>query len=417
MPHKSANTLILGDVASVISGFAFKSAEFGREGIPVVKIANIGVGRVDMQGAQRVSPDYLSQLNTKYQVHPRDILVSLTGSQITQPNSVVGRVARQARGVETALLNQRAGKVILRDKVRCDADYLYWWLLQWETRRRIAAMAHGAASQANVSPTQVQSLSIDLPPLDQQRRIASAINGYEALIENCRARVSVLAEMLQRVYESWFEFPARAGRFDFGSPVDIPGCKSVVENVESFSGTRRYYETSDLSGIWITGTGAPYDFRNRPSRAQKQPVENSVWFARMKDTFKVFLVGGGYREMASTILLSSGMAGILAHDQRALPFLYATLVGERFQIEKNRCATGATQVALTNAGIAQMRVVIPPADLVWKFGQICAPWVNQLSLLQQKAASTQQALELLLPKLLSGGLDVSVLPEPVEYFA
>lgn len=412
MPLLSVKPLTLGEVATVISGFAFKSAEFGSEGVPVVKIANIGVGRVDMQNAQRVSPAYLKQLHSKYQVHSGDILVSLTGSQITQPNSVVGRVARQARGAETALLNQRAGKVILRDKSRCDPDFLYWWLLQWETRHRIAAMAHGAASQANVSPSQVESLSIELPSVDQQRRIASAMNGFEALVENSRARVLVLTEMLQRAYESWFEIPARAGRFDLGSPADIPGCRTVAENVDVFAGTRRYYETSDLAGIWIAGAGKLYGWKDRPSRAQKRPVENSVWFARMKDTFKVLVVNGYNRELADTVLLSSGMAGILADDERALPFLYATVISERFQTEKNRCATGATQVALTNAGLAQMRVVIPTADLVWKFGQSCAPFLSQLTLLQQKAECAQRALELLLPKLLSSGFDGLALPEP-----
>ena len=55
----------LGDVVKVISGFAFKSSEFSDEGIPVVKIANIRTGFLTLEGAQKVSPDYLRKLGDK----------------------------------------------------------------------------------------------------------------------------------------------------------------------------------------------------------------------------------------------------------------------------------------------------------------------------------------------------------------
>src|SRR5580700_4920397 len=100
----------LGEVADVISGYAFKSREFGDSGIPVIKIKNIRVGLVDLTGADRVDEKFLN-IPERYHVRAGDILISLTGSHISQPNSVVGRVARHSTGLPDCLLNQRAGKV------------------------------------------------------------------------------------------------------------------------------------------------------------------------------------------------------------------------------------------------------------------------------------------------------------------
>ncbi len=50
----------LGDVADVISGYAFKSSEFSERGVPVIKIKNIRVGSVDLSEADRVDEKFLS---------------------------------------------------------------------------------------------------------------------------------------------------------------------------------------------------------------------------------------------------------------------------------------------------------------------------------------------------------------------
>ncbi len=142
----------LGDVAEVISGYAFKSSEFGGQGIPVIKIKNIRVGFVDLSDADRVNEKFLS-IPDRYHVREGDVLISLTGSHITQPNSVVGRVARHAPELPLCLLNQRAGKIIVKDPSRCAPRFLFYALSEQETLHAIAMKAHGAASQANVSPS------------------------------------------------------------------------------------------------------------------------------------------------------------------------------------------------------------------------------------------------------------------------
>jgi type I restriction enzyme S subunit len=193
----------LGEVADVVSGYAFKSSDFGEIGIPVIKIKNVRVGYVDLAEADRVDERFLS-IPERYHVSGGDVLISLTGSHISQPNSVVGRVARHSAGLPKCLLNQRAGKVIIKDHTASDLAFLFYALSEQETVRAIALKAHGAANQANVSPTQVESVEIPLPPLPVQRRIASILSAYDELIENSQRRIRILESMARDLYREWF---------------------------------------------------------------------------------------------------------------------------------------------------------------------------------------------------------------------
>src|SRR5438874_10517229 len=140
----------LGSYAKVLSGYAFKSEHFTSEGVPIIKIANIkSAGVVFDSGNTEYIPHEMSgMVHQRFYVRRGDILISLTGSHMTQPNSVVGRVAQYKESF-TSWLNQRAGKVVITDKSELDNDYLYYLLYTTAARQEIALLAHGAANQAS----------------------------------------------------------------------------------------------------------------------------------------------------------------------------------------------------------------------------------------------------------------------------
>ena len=81
----------LGEVAKAFSGYAFKSISFADSGIPVIKIKNIKLGYINLTDVQYVDEAFLS-IDEKFYVKAGDILISLTGSHLTQPGAVVGRI-------------------------------------------------------------------------------------------------------------------------------------------------------------------------------------------------------------------------------------------------------------------------------------------------------------------------------------
>lgn len=195
----------LGKSAKIISGFAFKSESFTDNGIPVIKISNIGLGdmRIEESNTQYVESDYLDKLDEKFKVSFGDVLISLTGSHITQPNSVVGRVSLYKESY-ISLLNQRAGKVINIDKKVFDKRFLFYILNSASVRTTIALMAHGAASQANVSPKDVERIKLLVPTVENQKKIAAILSAYDDLIENNKKRIQILENMAEELYKEWF---------------------------------------------------------------------------------------------------------------------------------------------------------------------------------------------------------------------
>ena len=195
----------LGKNAKIISGYAFKSESFTDNGTPVIKISNIGLGdmRIEESNTQYVENEYLDKLDEKFKVSFGDILISLTGSHITQPNSVVGRVALYKEPF-ISLLNQRAGKVISIDKTVFNKRFLFYILSSDSVRTTIALMAYGAASQANVSPKDVERIKLLVPIVEQQQKIAAILSAYDDLIENNKKRIQILENMAEELYKEWF---------------------------------------------------------------------------------------------------------------------------------------------------------------------------------------------------------------------
>jgi type I restriction enzyme, S subunit len=195
----------LGQFAEVFSGYAFRSQDFKKEGIPAIKISNIKNGYVDLtdDSTQYLDSAFLRAIPKKFITKKGDILISLTGSHLTQPNSVVGRVARYKYDTES-LLNQRAGKVIIKDRTRTDARYLFYLLSTDTLRQEIALLAHGAANQANVSPKDIEKIKIFLPPLSIQRQVSAVLSAHDDLIENNNRRIAILEKMAEETYREWF---------------------------------------------------------------------------------------------------------------------------------------------------------------------------------------------------------------------
>src|SRR5690606_17265485 len=122
----------IGEICNVISGYAFKSKDFTKEKkIPVVKIKNIKNGFTEVGDEYLVSSQFLTKIDSKYHLQKGDILISLTGSHITVPNSAVGRIAKYQYDF-VSLLNQRAGKIIIKNEDEVNQAFLYYFLSTYE---------------------------------------------------------------------------------------------------------------------------------------------------------------------------------------------------------------------------------------------------------------------------------------------
>lgn len=207
--------------------------------------------------------------------------------------------------------------------------------------------------------------------------------------------------MLNLIYEQWFyrfEFPNAQnlpykqanGELEWSEKLKryIPkGWKvqsmmsndlfSVVSSgVERFT-SKRYYATADITGSSI-GDGCDIEYETRESRANMQPVLNSVWFAKMKNSVKHLFLNKEMTPFIESSILSTGFYGLKCSE---ISFEYAASIVSApiFESTKDRLSHGATQQGIGDDDLANMPLLVPDNTTLTKFHEATKGLYSQIS--------------------------------------
>lgn len=204
----------LGEIINFVNGYAFKSRDFLTEKIegamPIIKIRNVASGSVIFDG---VNYHIYSDIYIKYTIKKGNILIAMTGNHPEAKSQVVGEVALY-KDEELSLMNQRVGKILPKDG-KVNNNFLYYFLKNDITHYKIAEKSAGSANQANISGSDIESLEINLPPLDEQKRIADVLSALDDKIEVNNKINENLEAQAQAIFKQWFvdfEFPDEEGK-------------------------------------------------------------------------------------------------------------------------------------------------------------------------------------------------------------
>lgn len=410
----------LGKYCKIISGYAFKSNDLseGTE-IPVIKIGNINNGNdvIIDSSTQYVSSDFLS-IDEKYHIKKGDVLISLTGSHINQPNSMVGRSCRNFSDTEF-LLNQRAGKVIPNENA--DKNYLYYLLNTESFKYSICNRAYGAANQANVSPSDIENIKWNFPPLPTQQKIASILSAYDNLIQNYKKQIEALQTTASELYKEWFV------RFRF------PGC----QNAKFENGIPEGWKVERLGKLVEIKSGKRlpqgYDFSDSPTshpyiraRDIKHGNIDSNDFAYISDEvhkkLKRYIVDEN--DILLTIVANIGDVGyvnkslqgfnltenavrLTHYSERIEPrYLCYYLSQPATKIYMEGLAVGAAQAKLGIYKIETIKVLLPNINIQKDFSRRITLIHTKIDNLNKQITNLTQQRDLLLPRLMSGKLEV-----------
>jgi type I restriction enzyme S subunit len=153
----------LSNHLKIVGGYAFKTAEYKSEGIPVIRIS-------DFSNEQIVLKDVIyyqeSKELEKYQLIEGDIIIALTGGTIA-------KLAIVQPDLGKIYLNQRVGKFQALNPDEFEVEYIYW--LARSIQSIIKSLAWGAAIP-NVSPKQIEELKFPFPKKEIQKGIIDFLN-------------------------------------------------------------------------------------------------------------------------------------------------------------------------------------------------------------------------------------------------
>ena len=412
----------LGDYIDILSGFAFKTKDFSESGIPIIKIKNIDPPSVTLENLTFVSKN-VAEKQKRFVLQYDDVLIAMTGSHINQWASVVGRVAR-VKYHEKTLLNQRVGKVVVKENAEADLNFIYYFLSQDRVKIELAAKAGGAANQANISPAQIKALMFPCPPLAVQKRIASILSAYDELIENNKKQIKLLEEAAQRLYKEWFidlHFPGHEStQIIDGLPtgwmansLDKIGCR-----LESGSRPKGGIDSSIKNGVPSIGAEnviglGEYNYSSEKLishefyRMQKR--------GKLQDRDILIYKDGAY--IGRTSLFQDGFpyytASVNEHvfllhmqDEALQYYVFFTLYQKEYFDKMQKLNTNAAQPGINSKSLLSLQLIIPTEDLIKKFNSFVTPVMQSIFSKAKQNKELQQARERLLPKLMSGEIEV-----------
>jgi len=380
----------LGEVLAVKHGFAFKGAHFSDAGDYLV----LTPGHFRQGGGIKFRGDrekyYTADFPPEFLLSQDDLVIVMT--DLKQEAPILGSPAViPADGL--FLHNQRLGKVIDLDDRRIDRRYLYYLFCADSTRAQLRATATGATVR-HTAPKRIYEVLVDLPPIPTQRLAGAILSAYDELIENNTRRIQILEEIAQAVYREWFvefRYPGHGEvplvDSDYGPIPERWGVRQLRDVAELAYG--RALKADDRRGgsVAVYGSGGVVGWHDTAL------VEGpGVVVGRKGNVGSVYWSDGPFFPIDTTYYVKTGLP---------LTFIYFALRDLAF-VDSHAAVPG-----LSRDQAYGLPFVVPSAEVCDRFDEIIAPMFALRRALLGATEKLRATRGLLLPRLISGEVDVS----------
>jgi len=315
------------------------------------------------------------------------------------------------------------------DKQRVDPLFYYYYFGSHQGKANIQSLVMQVAA-AGIRGSELALLRVPVPPLPTQRKISAILSAYDDLIENNLRRIKILEEMAQNLYREWFvkfRFPGHEHARLVDSPLGwIPeGWEGV-----SFSDVAIVHRGRSYKGVELADKGG-HTLINLKCIERGGGFRSSGlkrYTGRFKDTQTVRAgemvmaitdmtqerriiarVGRVSRLDSDFGVISMDLVRIASRGSLSETYLYAMLRWSGFADEVKQYANGANVLHLLPDRIKEYRFICPPPDIAARFGEIVLPMLLVRDSFEQRNTTLRRTRDLLLPRLISGEVDVSEL--------
>lgn len=405
--------VVLGEVCDFFNGGAWSDKEYVNEGIPVLKVTNC-----KSTGFQLDNLNYLSEKSReKYKKNNLiigDVIVATVGSHPNLIESAAGRSCIVNSQVEGFYLNQNAVCIRTKDKRILSQKYLGYLCKCADFQHYIQSRGRGAANQMRIAISSIKEYSFTLPDFENQQYIADILSAYDDLIENNQKQIKLLEEAAQRLYKEWFvdlRFPGHENtKIVDGVPEGWR--KSTVSEVSAVLRrgiSPKYNEKARgivINQKCIRQTIVSYD--EARTQEKKYPAELEM----MESDIVICSTGAGTLgrvgqifEAKENVTLDSHVTLIRANEKIGQQSLFWSLKMKQDYL-MNAGKGSTNQLELSRETIGSCGILIPERKIAEQVEKNFVAIHNKMKECSMQIARLREARDLLLPKLMSGGMEV-----------
>lgn len=228
-------TILLGEVAEIIKGISYRSADYSNSenGIAFVNLKSVARGGgYNADGIKY----YAGQIKPSQYVEPGDILIANT--DLTQNREIIGSPIIMPNIGRSACFSLDLSKIVVTDTGIVNHRYLFYYLKSPIAREYMLAHSNGSTVM-HLSVKAVPNMKLNLPPLDKQKKIANILSSLDEKIELNRRMNETLEQLGQALFRHYFVDNPEANSWDdvkVGELVDIKGGGTPSTKNSSFWG-------------------------------------------------------------------------------------------------------------------------------------------------------------------------------------
>ena len=273
-----------------------------------------------------------------------------------------------------------------------DNRYLYYWFLL-AGKKGILEQYFTGATIKHMPGQKLASVEIDMPPVETQRRIADILSAYDDLIENNQKQIKLLEEAAMRLYKEWFVY------------LRFPG----YENTPIKDGVPEGWKKKNINDLMTFHRG--YDLTKSNMCAGEVPVVGSTSIIGYHNESKVRGPGivtgrsgsiGGHQLVWEDFWPHNTSLYICDYKNHDIFFVFCLLQTVDFSMLSN----GGAIPTLNRNTLSNIIVLEPCEDMQKMFTKIVKGLYEKIHKANLQIKLLQQARDKLLPKLMSGEIEV-----------
>lgn len=374
------------ELCSVVVDCPHSTPKWTANGKIVIRNKNIKHGKIDFSSPSYTDDEHFAQRIKRAKPQPGDIIITREA-----PIGDVGMIPENTE----CCLGQRM--VLLRaNQSVCDNFYLLYSLQSLYVQHQISWSEGTGTTVSNLRIPHLEQIQIPYLPLEQQAKISSVLRALEEKIENNRRLNDNLLAQAQTLYKQFFPYGVQ----------------------------------DDLPDGWRIGTVGEiieiHDSKRIPlSGADRSKMEKKIYpyygAASLMDLVDNYIFDGKYLLLGEdgTVVDDAGypilqyvwgqfwvnnhahiLTGRLGYDVESLYMLFK-------QTPVKSIVTGAVQPKISQANLRSVQVVIPPEHNLREYNDLVEPLFSLFRANEEECKTFTALRDTLLPKLMSGEIDVS----------
>lgn len=396
----------IGQLGKVVTGNtpSTKKPEFYGDKYPFITPSDLDFGSRTVQTERFLSERGKEKLSSR--LLPADAVC------FTSIGATIGKMCMTTR---QSFTNQQINSIIV-DKTQHDPRFVYY-LLRHNTEQ-IKMLAGGAATPI-VSKSKFAQAKVVVPHPPTQRKIAAILSAYDDLIENNTRRIATLEQMAQTLYREWFvhfRFPGHEqvalvdsslgsipegwGVVIFTDIADVlSGGTPKTRVPEYWNGSIPFFSPRDVqSSFYVTETERSITDLGLVNCSSQLYPKNTV-FITARGTVGTVVMPAVDMAMNQSCYALKGRDGIEQH------FVFLAI---RSCVDQLRAkAHGAVFDTVIMDTFRTLEVVRPPFALIKRLHSLVSPIFDQVLNLVYRNGNLRRTRDLLLPRLISGEVDVA----------